>query len=192
MTYDSQELLTLFGRLFQQHAFVAAAIKSTRFGDQQRPQDNRGPLRLLQLLTEKEQLTNSEIVEELDIRPSSVSALVRKLEEEELVARRESPTDKRVLIISLTAKGTQFINDSHKLKDELSESLFSALSAEEQQQLRTLLRKLLADLDEKAPFDWHNEKGNNFYDFMKQLRQMHHGFERSHPDFKQRFDRFHD
>jgi hypothetical protein len=57
MTYDSQELLTLFGRLFQQRTFISAAIKSWKFDDHQ--QNQRGQFRVLHLLAEKDNLTNS-------------------------------------------------------------------------------------------------------------------------------------
>lgn len=151
MTYDSQELMTLFGRLFQQRAFVTVAMKSWKFDGQK--QNQRGQSRLLHLLAQKDNLTNSEIVEALDIRPSSVSALVSKLEASELIERHESPDDKRVSLISLTDKGRKFIDGSKKFKDELSESMFESLTETEQQQLRSLLEKLIVDLEDKEP-EW--------------------------------------
>ena len=172
MTYDSQQLLTLFGRLLQQREFVAAAMRSTRINDQE-PERNSNQLRVLQRLTQEAHLTNSDIVEELDIRPSSASALVAKLEGAGLVNRQPSPDDKRVTLISLTDAGRKFLATAHKAKDELSESLFTTLSDSEQAQLRDILQKLLQDLEAKQPRDW--ERSADFRTFMEQAHKMHRG-----------------
>ncbi|WP_461243177.1 MarR family winged helix-turn-helix transcriptional regulator [Secundilactobacillus muriivasis] len=173
MTHDSQELIQLFGRLFQQRTFMSAVLRTSKF-DQHQP--NRGQIRVLQLLSEHEQLTNSDIVDELDIRPSSASALVSKLEDGGLIERHASEEDKRVMLISLTEKGHNFISAAQSLKDGVSESLFDSLSSEEQQQLAGTLRKLLADLDEKMP-NWPDHK------------QLHDYFNHHH-DFGGDFGRF--
>lgn len=172
MTYDSQELLTLFGRLFQQRAFVAAAVHSSRFNNDE-PQRQSNQLRLLQLLREQDHLTNSEIVEALDIRPSSVSALVNKLADADLIEREVSPDDKRVTLISLSEAGDRFLKTAHKTKDEFSESLFQTLSATEQTQLRESLQKLLKDLETKQPGDW--DHAADFRTMMTQAQAMHRG-----------------
>lgn len=172
MTYDSQALLTLFGRLFQQRAFVASAVRSTRMNEHD-PERNSNQLRLLQLLTQHDHLTNSDIVEDLDIRPSSVSALVTKLEGAGMIERQASPDDKRVALISLTEKGRQFLETAHKAKDELSETLFTTLSSDEQAQLRDLLQKLLKDLEAKQPADW--DHAADYRAFMEQAQALHRG-----------------
>ncbi|KRL48642.1 transcriptional regulator [Levilactobacillus spicheri DSM 15429] len=172
MTYDSQALLTLFGRLFQQRAFVTAAVRSTRMNEHD-PQRTSNQLRLLHLLTEHDHLTNSDIVEDLDIRPSSVSVLVTKLATAGLIERQESPDDRRVSLISLTADGRKFLETAHKAKDELSESLFTTLSPAEQTQLRDLLQKLLQDLEAKQPSDW--DQSADFRAFMEQAQALHRG-----------------
>ncbi|MTV83198.1 MarR family winged helix-turn-helix transcriptional regulator [Secundilactobacillus folii] len=146
MSKDTNQLLNLFGRLFQRRDFVGAVMHGSRIDNHR--MHNRGPVRVLRLLKDHDQLTNSDIVEALDIRPSSVSALVAKLEENGLIARKPSEEDGRVMLISLTEKGKNFISEAHDFKSELSESLFSALSTEEQEQLNRLLGKLVADLDE--------------------------------------------
>lgn len=172
MTYDSQELLTLFGRLFQQRAFVSAAVRSTRMNEHD-PERNSNQLRLLHLLTQHDHLTNSDIVEDLDIRPSSVSALVTKLEGAGLIERQPSPDDKRVALISLTDAGQKFLTTAHKVKNELSETLFTTLSETEQTQLRDILQKLLKDLEAKQPSDW--DQSADFRTFMEQARALHRG-----------------
>lgn len=149
MAYDSQDLLKQFGDFmltFQRRGFSAFSKKSRQFWAKQ-PQ--RGQLRVLYLLNKKDQLTNSQIVEALDIRPSSVSVMIKKLEEDGLVERHDSDEDKRVSLISLTDKGRKIIASSHDFKTELSDELFSPLSEDEQQTLGELLQKLTDGLNEK-------------------------------------------
>ena len=67
MTQTSEALLKAFGQLLQKRPFMGAIASSLRFGDQQR-QPNQ--LRLLRLLDQHGELTNSDLVEALDIRPS--------------------------------------------------------------------------------------------------------------------------
>lgn len=159
----SQELLSLFGNLFQERFFVAAAVRSSQ--EDNTPQANqRGQLRVLRLLLAKEPLTNSQIVEELDIRPSSTSVLVSKLEESGLVKKAASPKDKRVTFISLTDEGRESLANSRKLKNELSDSFFENLSDEEQQQFVVLLQKLLKNLNDNSS-KWDNRQ--NWTEFFK-------------------------
>lgn len=149
MAYDSQELLRQFGRLmrtFKQQGFSAMSNRSRQFWAKQ---PERGAFRVLHLLHKQDQLTNSQIVEALDIRPSSVSVMVKKLEDDGLVERHESPDDKRVSLISLTEKGQALITSSHDFKNEFADSLFDGLDAAEQEQLGTLLAKLTDSLQDK-------------------------------------------
>lgn len=179
MTKDTQDLLNLFGQLFQQKVFVAAAFKSNQ--EDNNPQFNqRGQQRVMRLLLEKDQLTNSQIVEELDIRPSSASVLVSKLEESGMVEKTESPDDKRVTFISLTDEGRESIIKSRQFKNDFFDSLFDSLSDDEQQQLSDSLRKLINDLESKAP-KW-DEQRNDFLNTRRGFKGM------GHPRFPHGFD----
>lgn len=147
MTNESEALLKLFGRLMQQRMFAGAAMGATRYGGGHNYNNSRGQLRLLQLLAEEDDISNATIAEKLDIRPSSVSTLVKKLEDAGFIERRESASDKRVQLIHLTQAGRDYIKDSRNLHDDLSAALFKGLSEGEQKQLHTLLSKLLSSLE---------------------------------------------
>ncbi len=169
MTYDSQELLALFGRLLQNRAFTAAAMRASLPDDN--PRGQRGQSRLLRLLGDQDGLTNAEIAEALDIRPSSVSALVKKLEEAGFIERHDDPQDKRVIRIFVTEDGRTFLKGSRQFKDDFSEACFAALTTAEQNQLRDLLRKLLDGL---AADD------AQWRDLSRQAQNFHHHFDHFH------------
>lgn len=167
MTEDTQSLLALFGRLLENRTFASAALR-TRYNREDRTQTNRGQVRLLHLLNEHDGLTNTEIAVELDIRPSSVSALVKKLLNTNFVERLADPDDKRVSKIFLTDEGRAFLKGASRLQDDFSQTCFSGLTDAEQTQLRELLTKLLAGLD---------ESGDDWQDLMQQAHRWHHQFD---------------
>ncbi|BAN75068.1 MULTISPECIES: MarR family winged helix-turn-helix transcriptional regulator [Lacticaseibacillus] len=170
MTQTSEALLKAFGQLIQKRPFMGAVASSLRFGDRQR-QPNQ--LRLLRLLDQKGEMTNSDLVEALDIRPSSVSALVQKLEELGLISRHESETDKRVQLIGLTDDGRKFIETTGKLRTDLPDQIFSGLSEEEQAELLKLINKLSEDLANRDDLSW--PEGKQFDDMRIWAERFHHG-----------------
>jgi MarR family 2-MHQ and catechol resistance regulon transcriptional repressor len=78
----------------------------------------------------------------VDLNPGSISVAVDRLYERGLVNREESPNDRRVRVVSLTAEGKKVISAAFRKHAAQVESLFSVLSADDQAQLQTLLRKL--------------------------------------------------
>ncbi|WP_412990157.1 MarR family winged helix-turn-helix transcriptional regulator [Pediococcus siamensis] len=149
MTAQSQDLLKEFGRLmqtFHNQRFSQLSKHSHRFWTQQ-PQ--RGQIRVLLLLDQNEKLTNSQIVDKLDIRPSSVSVMVRKLIEEGYVERKDSAEDKRVSYLSLTQKGRDSLKQSRQFRDDFADSLFDGLTDSEKETLQHLLAKLTDSWHEK-------------------------------------------
>ncbi|MCL2881593.1 MAG: MarR family transcriptional regulator [Coriobacteriia bacterium] len=126
--------------------------------------DQRGPhggprgvahaqARLLQLLDERDGRSLSEIVEELDIRPSSASELVSKLEQQGYVKRETNADDKRVTNIFITDEGKAHYATYAAARAKRDADFFDGLSDEEQKQLSELLAKLSASLKEKLSKD---------------------------------------
>lgn len=115
--------------------------------------NSRGPQRILRLLSRHDGLTNAEIAEMLDIRPSSVSASIKQLETSQLIIRQVSETDKRVSTVHLTEKGRDMMDQLSTLNDQMGERIFSSLSGDEQAQLSELLTKLDAGVNELSTED---------------------------------------
>jgi DNA-binding MarR family transcriptional regulator len=104
---------------------------------------------LFKLLSERDGVLLKDIIEELDIRPSSASEMIAKLERRELVRTETDAHDKRAKRVYVTAKTREY---SERLKDthnEVISEVLSALSAQEQEQLLTLLRKIAASLEDR-------------------------------------------
>ena len=111
---------------------------------------HRGQGRVLALLTEEGDLSIAQLVESLDIRPSSASELVKKLEQQGYVTRTVSEDDKRVSILSITPEGKSILEKTGEVNADYFEEMFSGLDSNEQEQLSTLLDKLVTSLKAKG------------------------------------------
>ena len=69
-----------------------------------------------------------------------------RLEKAELIERKKHPKDRRGTIVELTKKGRALIDDILELHIENERRVLSGLTRSEQEQLDTLLSKLLKTL----------------------------------------------
>jgi MarR family transcriptional regulator, 2-MHQ and catechol-resistance regulon repressor len=97
---------------------------------------------ILEVLLHKGPQPVNVIGPKVDLNPGSISVAVDRLYERGLVNREESPDDRRIRVVSLTKEGRKLISAAFRRHAELIETLFSVLSADDQAQLQTLLRKL--------------------------------------------------
>lgn len=113
----------------------------------------RGQGLVLRMLAENDGMTQSEIAEKLDIRPSSLGELVRKLVENGFVERRQNEKDKRVINVYLTEKGREIEGQFINKRQQSAESWCAGLSEDEKEQLSGLLGKLISSMEESMSKD---------------------------------------
>ena len=70
----------------------------------------------------------------LHVQPGSISEVLSKMEEKQLIERSKDEDDRRASLISLKNKDFRAENES---------SFFSVLSEEEKENLKTILKKIL-------------------------------------------------
>ena len=107
--------------------------------------------RVLELLLEHGALTQRELQERLGIQAGSFSELAAKMEERGLIKRERDVKDRRRIVLRLTEEGEAAAGQSKEIGDE---ELFSALTTEEQEELRGMLQKII-----DAHLAWKREKG---------------------------------
>lgn len=78
------------------------------------------------------------------IAKSQVSAAVDLLTERGILQRRADPGDRRVVHLSITQSGRPLVTRAQEIQDACWWRVLEGLSAEEQQQLYTLLEKVFA------------------------------------------------
>lgn len=88
-------------------------------------------LMLVVLLVRHKSLTMGEAAELLDVTPRAITRLVDSLEAEDFVSRQVSPHDKRVYLISVTAKAEAMSKSMMPKHEKKMNELFSVLTEEE-------------------------------------------------------------
>ena len=91
-----------------------------------------------------------ELEKELHLKPSTVNGIVSRLEEKGYIARRTSPTDGRVRLVSLTDAGCGKLDAFRFTLEEVNRRFGAILTAEEQEQLGGLLSRIITDLENEV------------------------------------------
>ena len=113
------------------------------------PEEHHFPMgveRTLTVINGNDGLSSRDLGEALDIRPSSVTELVNRLQEAGLVTRKEDEADKRVSRISLTEKGKEEAEFILNRRSQFVENFSACFTEEEARQFCELADKLSAHL----------------------------------------------
>ncbi|MCD7783281.1 MAG: MarR family transcriptional regulator [Firmicutes bacterium] len=116
-----------------------------------RGRDNRpfriGRGQIITMLSKRDGVTQKELSEMMCIRPQSLSEALTKLEDEGMIRRERSETDKREVNVFITDAGRACCEDIHRRHEAHAAEFFSALTEEEKQTLGELLTKLVESHD---------------------------------------------
>ena len=86
-----------------------------------------------------------ELIERMQINPSSMSEFIGKLEEDGYLKREVDPEDKRATLLSLSELGQARISELQDERNDRLNQLFGNLSQEEKEELSDLLAKILPE-----------------------------------------------
>lgn len=90
-------------------------------------------------------ITQQELTRRLGIQPGSASEVIAKLESAGYIRRTPNETDRRTVDIELTETGKISAAQASQQRIRRHEEMFSCLSAEEKNELLSLLEKVNAD-----------------------------------------------
>ncbi|WP_430610697.1 MarR family winged helix-turn-helix transcriptional regulator [Enterococcus sp. DIV0876] len=128
--------------LMKQLRFISEASNAFM---SQRKQRLTGQQRVLAILTLEDGLVQNHLAEVLDLRPSSMAELLKKMENNGEIERKEDSEDKRSKRIYLTDTGRKKADALTAQKEAASsETFFSGLNEEEQASFAKLLEKIAA------------------------------------------------
>ena len=99
---------------------------------------------LATLVKRDESIAQSELLELLNIRPSSLSELLGKMETKGYIERTTSEGDGRAVDVSITDAGRELLEEVREVHRRRDEELFGILTDEERVQLASILDKLSA------------------------------------------------
>ncbi|WP_164507342.1 MarR family winged helix-turn-helix transcriptional regulator [Companilactobacillus furfuricola] len=127
-----------------------------------------GQQRVLAILNLEDNLAQSYLQEVLDLRPSSLAELLKKLEDKGLIERNEDPSDKRIKRVTLTADGKEAAEKNAAPSGKnATEKFFSGLTESEQESLKTSLDKIPEGWDEEF-----QQNADSFIDPMDRFENM--------------------
>src|ERR1700747_578106 len=98
--------------------------------------------RILEVLLNKGPLPVNTIGPKVNLTPGSISTAVERLVERDLVSRVESSEDRRVRVVSLTAKGKELIAPIFRKHASEIRNVFADASPKELRALEATLKKL--------------------------------------------------
>lgn len=108
---------------------------------------SHGSGKLLSILGENDNVTSRELAELLDVRPSSLTEILTRLDGEGLVTRSVDENDKRVTRVSLTDAGKAMLNEVETERESEAEKLTACFTDEEAEQFTSLCEKLYTHLE---------------------------------------------
>ena len=104
----------------------------------------RGQMKILKMLQERGSVSQKDLQEALEVQSGSMSEILSKLEGRGLIIREKDESDRHKSVISLTEDGRELlVRNSPEEREQRERELYKSLSDEEQQELKSLLGKLL-------------------------------------------------
>ena len=130
---------------------------------------------LLILIAENDGIMQRDLAEKMDVRPSSMTEMITKMENAGFITRQKDEKDQRIMHIFLTEKGKSSVEDSQKNDVMLTASLFQGLTDEEITEMLRLTEKLSAHLNtvEAAQFECFHHYMHTFAHKMCQSLSHH-------------------
>ena len=106
--------------------------------------------RLLECAAANPGVSSRELCEALDLRPSSLSEILARAENDGLLSRTVDENDRRVQRISLTPSGSAVVADMEKVRNEDAKKKASCLTEEEKEQFCSLCSRLSEHIEKLA------------------------------------------
>lgn len=128
--------------LFQQ---VNRQIRREIFRNESEDQKNSlspGQERLLRVLNRHSGKSQKELAEMIRVRPSSLSEVLKKLEEKSLLIKKQDENDRRFNAYFLTTEGKELAEQLIVQRKNKGAEFFDVLTLEEQENLGQILEKL--------------------------------------------------
>jgi DNA-binding MarR family transcriptional regulator len=106
------------------------------------PAPTTGQLKLLHLVERTERSTVSDVADFLGISRAAASKAVDRLVRRDLLARTESPDDRRVTLLSLTAAGRELLAVCTRAREDALGMIFEGCSVEDLSRVTRVLDRL--------------------------------------------------
>lgn len=100
----------------------------------------------LSVLSARGRLSNAQLAERSLITPQSANEVVKAMEVNGWVMRDVDPTNRRIVLLQLTARGKSVLKRCDDVVDQLERSMLNDVNVEETRMLRALLHTCVKNL----------------------------------------------
>lgn len=104
---------------------------------------------LLRHLQREGACTIGELAKHLDVRSSTMSQMIDRLEKNGIVFRSSNPKDARIKTVALSEKGSEIIREREKLWEDSMAQPFQSFSSDEKEVFLELIGKLVNHIPKK-------------------------------------------
>lgn len=146
MDQRDQQLEQFLDQLHQLFRFM----KRSQWSEQGTNDITRTQWFILRILWRHERCTIGELAERVEVRPSTMSQMIDRLELAGLVCREPDKNDARTRIVRLTEAGQETMRKLKHVRVELFAEPFNQLDADERKTLVELITKLANHLPNKC------------------------------------------
>lgn len=99
---------------------------------------------MLFILNEKDGQSQKELADKLQIKSSTITVMLKRMENSGLVTRRKDKLDQRITRVYITKKGKEICNEAIGVMNRVEEEMFRNITIEE----RIILRRLFMQIRE--------------------------------------------
>lgn len=132
---EVRELSVLLGHVFR---FQMTAVQR-RLEEEGLSRSQPG---IVHILSHHDGLTQVELANKMNVTPATVSAMLKRMERDEVIVRKRSQEDQRVTHVYLTEKGKEQSEIIDKVFKEMSQKGFGNFTEEELSQSKAIFEKL--------------------------------------------------
>lgn len=138
---EARVLAQRFVKLFRELAIISNKQGVSQIIDEEL---NVNQIRALQLIRQQPGLTQRDVAEALEIKPSSASVAIRRLEELDYLERHPDPDDGRVMRLYLGRRGQELVHRIEEMQANLMIDLLGTLPLNEQRIVIDALERAVA------------------------------------------------
>lgn len=153
LTKDHEAMLDELGRLLR-------VMRRGHHFNRSPVQLNRSQGKLLHILHHHGEMCSGELAERMDIRPSSLTEKLAKLEEAGLVQRRPDPQDSRRTLVALGEAGLKLAESETPGRNPGDQEMAQALTPEEAAAFAALCKKISDHMESLPAFCHHRQRGS--------------------------------
>ena len=103
---------------------------------------------LLFALNNSDGQSQKELASKLKIKAATMTAMLKRMEQDDLISRKQDDVDQRVIRVCITEKGKAACNRAKEVSKEIEKEMFKDITAEEKMILRRLFMQMKANLQE--------------------------------------------